>query len=144
MIRVLCSVVAVLLLVGCSPLDSGRTKPLDLADVGELAHLTFPDGARLTSSTYQAFQDWYLTAVVEFPATELDGLLAANSLEPTEGLRAVTNDDRQLEPAWEPESATTVLGLDLTGEPVSGVYRKLLFDRDQPDTVVLYLVAFTT
>lgn len=134
--------VALVVLAGCG-FGVNDEEPPDLADIAHLARLTFPDDAQVTSSTYQGFQDWHVTAVVEFAASDLDAFLAINQLTPSEGLRAVTNQDRPVAPTWDPDSAAHVWGLDLSGEPVEGVFRRFLFDLDRPDTVVLYLTAVT-
>lgn len=143
--RLTCLLAMLLVLAGCSLLDSSPGRPLTLTDISQYGNLQFPDGSRLTSSTYQGFQDRYVTAVVEFEADRLADFLTRNGLgEPVAGLRAVTNGDRQERPAWQPDEAVNVLGLNLTSKPDDGVYRRLLFDLDRPDTVVLYLVAFTS
>lgn len=125
--------------------DSRRGEPvaLELADVAELAHLEFPEGAGLESTTYQAFQDWHLTALVTFPAEQLDAFATHNNLELLPDERPVRDSDRpDDDPEWAPDGAVEVLGEDAKID--GGPYRRLLIDTDDPAVFKLYLVAFTT
>ena len=148
--------IALVTLTGCTLTGVGDRRPaqVDLDEVASLALLELPAGSELTSSEYQAFQDWHLTATVAFPASQLDAFLADNGLDAVPGLRAVTDGDRSTDAddragassptPWTPDAASDVLGVDEAEHPVDGVYRRMLFDLDDPETITLYLVAFTT
>lgn len=110
----------------------------------DAARVTLPAHAVVESTTYVAFQDSYLTAVVRLPASELEEFLSGSGFgETTAGLRAVTNADRPDDDGWDPDGASGVAGVSQTTDPVDGVFRRLLVDTGGDDQVV-YLVAFTT
>lgn len=121
----------------------GEPVTLELADVAELAHLQFPEAAELDSATYQAFQDWHVTALVTFPAEELDAFVSQNDLELLADERPVRDSDRHDDdPEWAPDAAVSVLGEDTKID--DGPYRRLMIDMDDSAEFKLFVVAFTT
>lgn len=147
-----------LLATGCtSPLGSGVER-LNRDQLERAAALQLPASAEVLSARYVSFQDSYLSAVIRLPANDLQTFLADSGFgEPTPGLRTVVNNDlcvshrdgndppdpTREDPAWDPDAASEVAGIDQTAEPVDGVYRKLMIDTGAAQPVI-YLVAFTT
>lgn len=136
---------AVFLLAGCVGTPGVRDpQSFTPTEVGSLAHLSFPEGTVLVSTTFQAFEDWHLTAILTFPADAVDQFATDNALVMSDEERPVRDDARPDDPTWTPDASTNVLSYDGSADPISGVYRRLLLDLDDPETVTLYLVAFTT
>ena|ERR1043165_4593938 len=72
----------------------GCPQEVTLEEVSGRAELDFPPGSELTGGEAEYWIDWWMYAVVRFPADELDGFVAANGLpEPVPGkLRAEFGD----------------------------------------------------
>jgi hypothetical protein len=152
--RLWLQIVALLALIsasGCQTSDradrsgSSPARSISAAEVEAMAHVRFPPATLLLSTSYEGFQDWRMTAAFRMPRSALPEFLNASGFpEPTVGLRAVRNADHPPSDTWKPDAATQVAGVNQSNQPVNGVYRKVMFDIEQSETVTGYLMAFTT
>ncbi|MBQ1049243.1 hypothetical protein KBX50_12320 [Micromonospora sp. C51] len=114
------------------------------AQVEAIAQVTLPPGSVLLLAVYRNGLETQLSVKFRIPRTELDAFVAAanftTALAP--GLRAVdATHNVGGGNTWDPETATSIAGLDEEQPLADGTRRALLIDLDAPDAVTIYLYA---
>ncbi|MFI7553301.1 hypothetical protein ACIBQ2_26580 [Micromonospora sediminimaris] len=125
------------------PVQSGP-EVAGAAQVEAIAQVTLPPGSVLLFAVYRNGLETELSAKFRIPRTELDAFVATanftTALAP--GLRAVdATHNVGGGSTWDPETATTIAGLDEEQPLADGTHRALLIDLDAPDAVTVYLYA---
>ena len=109
-----------------------------------VAHVTLPPGTVLLSAAYSNGLETRLSAKFRMPRSELTAFVTATHFTAplTPGLRVVGQAQNvgggNL---WDPDSATTVSGIDDPAATSAGTSREVLFDLDTANAVTVYLYA---
>ncbi|MBQ1023878.1 hypothetical protein [Micromonospora sp. C95] len=125
------------------PVQSGP-EIASAAQVEAIAQVTLPPGSVLLVAVYRNGLETQLSAKFRMPRSELDAFVATanftTALVP--GLRAVdATHNVGGGNTWDPETATTIAGLDEEQPLADGTHRALLVDLDAPGAVTVYLYA---
>jgi hypothetical protein len=121
-----------------------RPEVASASQVEAIAHVTLPPGTVLLSAAHSNGLEAHLSAKFRMPRTELDAFVATANFAaaPTPGLRAIGAEHNvgggNL---WDPETATTVSGIDEQEPTADGTYRVAMFNLEAPDAVTVYLYA---
>lgn len=115
-------------------LSLGCPQEVTLEEVSGRAELAFPPGTELTGGEAEYWIDWWMYAIVRFPAGELDGFVAANGLpEPEPGkLRDHFADGTEPEPAG---TSFATIGVTCT----DFACRDMVLVLDEPGVVEMYV-----